>query len=86
MALCLTVLPYKLRLAKLSKHSLARSSHAILQLLTSRVGFFSFTESADDSISLILTSSALKVLDPRQVNVVVANERWRAMLVSEGTQ
>jgi hypothetical protein len=85
--LCLTVLPYKLRLARLLKSDLPLACHSLLGLLTSPPGevkFFSFTESNDDSISLILTSSALRRLDPARVPVTVAPERWRAVLVSEG--
>jgi hypothetical protein len=83
-ALCLTVLPFRLRIAKLSKRALPAYSHALLEILSAdSVSFFSFAESNDETISMISTLSALRKM-PSGADFTVASERWRCLIVSEG--
>jgi hypothetical protein len=83
-ALCLTVLPFRLRIAKLAKPALPAYSHALLRILTAdRIDFFSWAESNDDTISMISTLHMLQYL-PRGADLTIAAERWRCIIVSEG--
>lgn len=83
-ALCLTVLPFRLRIAKLAKRALPAYSHALLDILSAdSVSFFSFAESNDETISMISTLSSLRKL-PAGADFTVASERWRCLIVSEG--
>lgn len=83
-ALCLTVLPFRLRIAKLSKSALPAYAHSLLRILTkTRHSFWSWAEANDDTISMIAPLSLLQHL-PRGPDLVVASERWRCLIVSEG--
>jgi hypothetical protein len=83
-ALCLTVLPFRLRIAKLAKRALPAYSHALFDILSAdSVSFFSFAESNDETISMISTLSSLRKL-PAGADFTVASERWRCLIVSEG--
>ena len=85
MSLCLTPLPFKLRIISMHKKDVGFFTYGLMNVLTSlsKIKFFSMIES-QDSVSCVISSVGFGLLYVMDKRIMVGPDIWKAIIVSEG--